>query len=134
MTLHDCLCSSARRAARVLTARYEAALRPHSLTVPQFELLALLHGQPCNGRSIAHAIGIDAATASRNLQSMLQRKLVCATKDLEDARQRLYSLTPSGRTLLRKALPDWNAVQRSTAELLPPATLATLHALADTPS
>ncbi len=133
MTLHDCLCSSARRAARVLTARYEAALRPHSLTVPQFELLALLHGQPCNGRSIAHAIGIDAATASRNLQSMLQRKLVCATKDLEDARQRLYSLTPLGRIVFSNALPNWHAVQQRTAELLPRDTLAALHALADIP-
>ncbi len=131
MVLQDCFCSSARRAARALTVRYEAALAPHGLSVPQFELLALLHGGPCNGRAIAHAVGIDAATVSRNLRPLLRRKLVEAVADTQDARQVQYSLTRQGVSTLRRALPDWRAAQQQTAQAMPPGTLAMLHTLAD---
>ncbi len=132
MLLQDCFCSSARRAARAVTARYQAALAAHGLSVPQFELLALLHAGPCNGRAIADAIDIDVATVSRNLRPLLHRKLVHAAANKSDARQMLYGLTPLGTSTLRNALPDWRAAQKRTAEALPQDTLAILHALAQT--
>ena len=128
--LQECYCSSARRAARILTARYEAALAPHDLSVPQFELLAILHDSDCNGRAIAREIGLNAATVSRNLKPLLRRKLVEATVTKGDARQVQYGLTGSGTATLRNALSDWRAAQKKTAESLPIGTLGMLHTIA----
>ena len=131
MHLHDCFCSSARRAARTLTARYEAALAAHGLSLPQFELMAVLHDGARNGREIAASIGLDAATVSRNLRPMLRRQLVKGNADDEDGRQVRYSLTAEGTAAFRNALPAWRGAQQQTAERLPPDALATLHAIAE---
>ncbi len=130
MHLQDCFCSSARRAARTLTARYEAALAPHGLSLPQFELLAVLHGTARSGRAIAAGIGLDAATVSRNLRPLLQRQMVRSEADGTDGRQLLYSLTNQGTLAFRKALPAWREVQQQTADCLPQGALAMLHAIA----
>ncbi len=131
MVLQECFCSSARRAARVLTARYEAVLAPHTLTVPQFEMLALLHNHARNGRSIAHAMGLDAATVSRNVKHLLRRELVQGSAAADDARLILYKLTPHGAATFKKAYPDWRAAQKRAAQSLPRGSLELLRAIAE---
>ena len=132
MVLQECFCSSARRAARVLTARYEAALAPHTLTVPQFEMLALLHNHARNGRSIAHAMGLDAATVSRNVKHLLGRRQGFAARaGADDARLILYKLTPHGAATFKKAYPDWRAAQKRAAQSLPRGSLELLRAIAE---
>jgi DNA-binding MarR family transcriptional regulator len=114
-----CLCSTTRRAARLLTVYYEDALRPANLTPSQFELLATLSARPDLAQTaIAEAIAVDQTTLSRNLKLLIGRKWVRRAASSADRRQSVYSLTPAGRRIWREALPSWRHAQDQIRESL----------------
>ena len=114
-----CYCAESRRAARLLTARYDCALAGAGLSASQFELLSVISGRKVSSAvRLAEALAIDATTLSRNLRSLVTAKLVRACKSKQDARQMLYSLTNAGERRLSAAEPLWTQAHRSTFEQL----------------
>ncbi len=114
-----CLCLHVQRAARAVARRFDEALRPLDLTNQQFSLLMALNrpAAPKMG-SVAELLAMDRTTLTAALKPLERRSLVRVSVDEADRRGRLLSLTPSGRTLLARALPLWKRAQAATERLI----------------
>jgi DNA-binding MarR family transcriptional regulator len=121
-----CACGRLRRAARALTQLYDDAMAPAGLRVTQFSLLrALARNGPMRITELAAAQLLDRTALSRNLDPLLGRGLVKATRG-SDARTREVALTHAGEAALRAAMPRWRRAQAQVAKRLGGAKLETL--------
>jgi|SRR5579871_447549 len=108
----NCMCSSMRRATRLMTRMYDEALSAAGVSASQFELLANIRGrQPVDQRTLVSAIDSDQTTLSRNLAVLLERGWVELSADEKDGRKSLYRLTKTGTTTLSQAFACWEEVQ-----------------------
>ena len=107
-----CLSASFRRASRVLTQHYETAIRPLGLRGTQFTLLQALSltGEVSQGK-LGEILGIDSTTLTRTL-AIMERRGWIASRSGEDRRERLLSLSKTGRAEYKHALPYWEKVQQ----------------------
>lgn len=106
-----CLLQSTRRAARAVTAAYEAHLAPTGLSAGQFTLLTALAVAPVPSiAELGRRIGADRTTVSRLLAPLKARALVGPGET-----RTALALTAQGTALYREAIPLWEAAQ---AELL----------------
>lgn len=113
-----CLGMHVRRASRIITQVYDAALRPLGLALNQFTLLVSIHLMgPVAITQLAQALSTDQTTLTRNLKLLEQRGWV-AIAAAEDRRVKLVSLSPEGRTLLAAALPLWEQAQNQVIQQL----------------
>ena len=129
-----CLAARTRRAARAVTAHYDAHLRPTRLKVGQFTMLVAIRlmRSPTVG-DLAEAVGMDRTTVTRNLKPLERDGLVILAPGREDGRQVTIKLTPLGGRRLDRALPLWEAAQREVEGRLDgdvQTVLANLQALA----
>lgn len=122
-TLHvkdTCLCLHAQRAARTLARRFDEALRPFDLTSGQFSLLMSLNRpQPPTMGSVAGLLAMDRTTLTANLKPLERRGLLSISVDPGDRRSRRLALTPTGMTLLARALPVWTRTHADVEAGLP---------------
>ena len=106
-----CMGLHIRRASRIITQVYDAALRPLELVVNQFTLLASIHlFESVPITRLAQELFVDQTTLTRNLKLLEKRGLV-AIKPGEDRRVKWVSLTIEGETVLAEALPLWEQAQ-----------------------
>jgi DNA-binding MarR family transcriptional regulator len=113
-----CICGNLRMAARLVTAYYDAALRPVGIEANQMIMLWVMYVRDAMAASeVAHTAGMDQSTASRNLAVLEARGLVAATVAADDRRQRLLRLTPRGRAVLVRAYPRWRKAQDEVTAL-----------------
>ncbi len=115
-----CLCLHLRRAARAVARRFDAALRPLSLTNGQFSLLMSLNREraPTIG-SVSALLAMDRTTLTANLKPLERRGLVKVSIDDGDKRTRRLKLTAAGRALLVTAVPIWKQTHGIVEKLLP---------------
>jgi DNA-binding MarR family transcriptional regulator len=108
----SCMCASLRRASRVLTQHYEAALRPLGLRATQFTLMQALSfaGEISQGK-LGEILAIDSTTLTRTL-AIMERQGWIASRSGEDRRERLLSLSNAGKAEYKRALPHWEKVQQ----------------------
>jgi DNA-binding MarR family transcriptional regulator len=99
-------------ASRQLTARYDAALKPASVSVAQLTLLRRLNrlGQAAV-TTLAAALYLERSTTGRNMRVLEKRGLV-QRRTGKDQREQIFELTPLGREVLREAEPLWLAAQK----------------------
>ena len=92
-----CLCASFRRASRVLTQHYDAALRPLGLRGTQFTLLQALSlaGEVSQG-TLGEILAIDSTTLTRTLAIMVRRGWI-VSRFGDDRRERWLSLSDAGK-------------------------------------
>jgi len=122
----QCACFNLRKAARAVTQLYDAALEPAGLRATQISVLvalALKEKTPL-GR-VAEAMVMDRTTLTRNLKPLEREGWITIEKG-PDRRERYVGLTRSGRAVLERALPLWQAVQARVAEGLGVAPLGAL--------
>jgi DNA-binding MarR family transcriptional regulator len=107
-----CMCASFRRASRVLTQHYDAALRPLGLRATQFTLLQALSlaGEVSQGM-LGEILAIDSTTLTRTL-AIMERQGWIASRSGKDRRERLLSLSKAGRVEYNRAQPHWEKVQQ----------------------
>jgi DNA-binding MarR family transcriptional regulator len=117
-----CLCLHLQRAARAVARRFDAALRPLSLTNGQFSLLI----SPSIG-SVSALLAMDRTTLTANLKPLERRGLVKVSIDDADKRTRRLKLTPAGRALLVAAVPIWKQTHAIIEKLLPRANCEELR-------
>jgi DNA-binding MarR family transcriptional regulator len=121
-----CACFKVRKAARALTTLYEKALRPSGLRPTQFSLLmATRIFGPITVIKLAQATVMDRTTLTRNLQ-ILENQGLIETASGEDRRERVVTLTPSGREILIKAIPFWEEAQERVKQGLGPERMGNL--------
>jgi DNA-binding MarR family transcriptional regulator len=123
-----CLCLHLQRAARAVARRFDAALRPLSLTNGQFSLLMSLNRAeaPSIG-SVSALLAMDRTTLTANLKPLERRGLVKVRIDDADKRTRRLKLTPAGRALLIAAVPIWRQTHAYVEMLLPRANCEELR-------
>ena len=114
----DCTCANLRKAARVVTQAYDAALQPVGLKATQFTLLAALTklGDVPLTR-LADALVMDRTTLTRNLKPLVREGHVRIDQE-EDQRVRKVSLTDAGRDVFDKARPRWEQAQSKIQGIL----------------
>ncbi len=106
-----CMCASFRRASRVLTQHYGAALRPLGLTATQFTLLqALSQAGEISQGTLGEILAIDSTTLTRTLEIMNRRGWI-GSRSGEDRRERWLSLSKSGTAEFNRARIHWERVQ-----------------------
>lgn len=102
------------RTGSLVGSKLAAALRPHGLTEASFNVLMILEGSE---RALCpHEIGerrlVTRGTVTGVLDSLERNDLVRRMPHPEDRRSLLIELTPAGRALLERALPDVRAAER----------------------
>lgn len=113
-----CACANLRKAARVVTQIFDAALAPSGLKCTQFTLLAtarLAGEQTVNG--LAEKMVMDRTTLSRNLRPLVRAGLL-ETIPGDDNRTRLIRISAEGKQALGQAYPMWEAAQEEVVGAL----------------
>lgn len=106
-----CACANLRRADRVVTQFYDAALRPIGLRATQFTLLQALNEVPeISQKQLADLLAIDSTTLTRTL-APLRRKGWLRSEAGSDRRELRLSLTALGNREYKRALPSWQSAQ-----------------------
>ena len=113
-----CACFNIRKVARAVTKIYDDGMRPAGLSSGQFVILlaAQNHGS-ATIRELARTVGVDRTVLSRNIKSLLARKLLRVKSGL-DRRTRHISLTPLGQVKLTRAYPVWKTTQAKFVKLI----------------
>jgi DNA-binding MarR family transcriptional regulator len=109
--LSACTCANLRKAARMVTQAYDAALQAAGLKATQFTVLAVLVSRgdlPLT--RLADALVMDRTTLTRNLKPLVRRGLIRIEQE-DDRRVRNVSLTVKGRRVFEKARPRWEQAQ-----------------------
>ncbi len=110
-----CMGLHIRRASRIVTQAYDAALRPIGLEINQLTLLVAVHlFETVPITQLAQELFADQTTVTRNVK-LLEKRGWVAINPGEDRRIKLVSLTVEGQAILEQALPVWKQVQ---AELM----------------
>ncbi|RYE08329.1 MAG: MarR family transcriptional regulator [Hyphomicrobiales bacterium] len=107
----QCMVSNSRMAARAITRRYDAYLRPHGLTATQLSLLGAVQQSPgATVSALAEARGFDRTTLIRNLDKLEAAGLAASARG-GGRNGRIAELTPKGKALLTQLLPLWRQAQ-----------------------
>jgi len=120
-----------RLLSRRLSRIYDAALRPHGITVAQLNLLTLIQsvGRAPSGR-IADLLSMEISTLSRNARIM-EKEGWLTIEHAERGNGRLLGLTPAGAAKLEECLPAWEHAQDVAKDLLGAAGTGDLKRLGD---
>ena len=113
-----CGCANLRRATRVITRLYDAALHLSGLGAAQFTLLQALHTAPdMSQKQLASLLEIDSTTLTRTLATLRRAQWIRSTVG-EDRREWHLTLTPAGKRAYRRALPHWKRAQEQFVQAL----------------
>jgi len=107
----QCMVTNSRMAARAITRRYDAYLRPYGLTATQLSLLGGLRALPgATVSEVAEQRGFDRTTLTRNLDRLEAMDLI-ASRHAERGNGRISQITPKGDALIEELLPLWRQAQ-----------------------
>jgi DNA-binding MarR family transcriptional regulator len=111
----QCMVSNSRMAARAITRRYDAYLRPHGMTATQLSLLGSIDMLPgLTVSELAEERGFDRTTLTRNLDKLEEKRLVTSAAR-ERGNGRIATITAEGKALLTQLLPLWRQAQAELA-------------------
>jgi DNA-binding MarR family transcriptional regulator len=113
-----CACANLRRAARIVTQRYDQQLQPAGIKATQFTLLqALTRTGSISQGNLGELLGLDSTTLTRTL-ALLRRKGWIQTKPGQDRREVRLTLTAEGKRKYLSALHYWRSAQRQLRRVL----------------
>ena len=114
----NCACFNLRRAARLVSQRYDHILRQTGLTANQFSILIAACDEEGPVMSkLAKILGMERTTLTRNT-AKLEKLGYLSIKPGRDKRERLVSTTRQGKDALRSATPLWQRAQEETVALV----------------
>jgi DNA-binding MarR family transcriptional regulator len=108
-----CACYNLRRAARAVTQLYDGYFDAVGLKTTQFTVLAVLahaDDHPPTVTTLASSMVLEQSSLSRNL-AVLERLGHVRLVPGEDRRERVVTLTRSGRAVLAQGYPVWKRAQ-----------------------
>lgn len=117
--LQGCLCLALRRTTRIVTQRYDAALRPFGIRATQIPILtAAASGDGVPLAPLAEALGMERTTLLRNVRPLVRRGLVDVRRAAGHRHDELFA-TAKGNALLARAYPAWRHVQDEVRARIP---------------
>ena len=109
--LEACACLNLRKASRAVTRYYDNALRPCGLRQTQMPiLLTVALSKRISVTQLAQQLVIDSSSMTRSLKALANSGFI-TLKTGTGGHTQAVSLTPRGQTLLKEALPLWEAAQ-----------------------
>ncbi|PYX97317.1 MAG: hypothetical protein DMG64_10095 [Acidobacteria bacterium] len=106
-----CASANLRRAARIVTQLYDAALRPTKMRSTQFTVLQALTFLPAaSQKQLGELLGMDSTTLTRTLALLREHGWVTSRVG-DDRRELRLALTGSGKRQYDRALPHWQSAQ-----------------------
>ena len=117
------------RTATVLEHGSNEVLRPHGITMTQYNVLRILRGAGARGlcgREIAERLISRVPDVSRLLDRMEETKLLGKKRDPEDRRHVTARITAKGRRVLEQATPSLAEFGRARVERLSARTIEAL--------
>ena len=113
---NSCACFNLRRAARLVTQKFDRAFRDSDITANQFSILMASYNQESILLTkMAKTLGMERTTLSRNLSLLEGRKMVSIAMGA-DKRERRIAITNKGISLLERTLPLWQRAQNEVVE------------------
>ena len=116
-----CAFHNLRRASRAVAQVYDAYFDEMGLKATQFTVLAALLYES-NGRptvtDLATALVLEQSSLSRNLAVLERLGYLKLEPGEDDRRERIVTLTRTGRAALQRGYPVWKAAQRAVDEAL----------------
>lgn len=109
-----CHCLAARKRARELTRRFDAAFRAAHLPLrsTQFSIMAALSQTGSVPMSrLANILGLERTTLTRVAGGMTEKGWLTIRTAKEDERVRVLGITAAGVRVLANALPVWRETQ-----------------------
>jgi DNA-binding MarR family transcriptional regulator len=127
----NCLATRVRMLSRTITRIYDAALRPHGLTISQLGILSVLHNlQPAPSNKVATYLSMEISTLSRNAHLMEGEGWITIERS-EHGNGRVLSLTADGAEKLNEATSAWARAQEDAKALLGAEDAGTITQLVD---
>lgn len=120
-----------RRLNRLISRRYDEALRPHGVTAAQLNLLAVVAklGQ-ATPAGIGRFLDLEKSTLSRNLALLGSQGLLRNAAGGAETGQTV-ALTAKGQSLFVQAMQSWEQVQRRMERALDSDAIAALDRLSE---
>ena len=106
-----CTCFRLRRAARQVSQIYDHELAAVGLSLNEYSILRHAERGPRLLGELADSLGMERTTLTRNLKPLLEAGWLKESRG-EDARQRLISISASGRKRIASAKPHWLRAQQ----------------------
>lgn len=122
----------ARLAEQVSLAVAEVYADRFALSRQEWRILAALGEQPrLPTKEIGRLTTLDKMNVSRAMQNLETRGIVSRSRDPEDGRERIVTLTAAGRALYRKIVPYALAREADLLDVLTRDEIATLNTVID---
>ncbi|MDD1502231.1 MarR family winged helix-turn-helix transcriptional regulator [Lysinibacillus sp. CNPSo 3705] len=107
-----CVCANLRKKTRLVTQFYDNLLQPTGLKVTQYSMLANIDLQQSVSISrLGEILLLDQTTITRNINLLKRNGYVNLTRDPQDARAKVITLTDKGVEKLNEAAPIWQDIQ-----------------------
>lgn len=130
--LAHCVAGRTLQMARMVSARFDDALRPYGITAHQLTLLSMVaKRKSVTPREMIPFLKMDQSTLSRNLARLIDKGLLQSIPDKDDARSHRISLSDQGRTTWRKAYAGWKDAQAWAVDAFGRKDMAELRDIAD---
>lgn len=114
----ECLLLKTRRAARTVTRRYDAKLKPHGLKSTQVSLLfAIAAGGFGSIGGLADVLVLERSALTRNLHLLRDKGLIQPDRPGQGRTQR-YELTAEGEKMVNVCIPLWVEAQREMRQAI----------------
>jgi DNA-binding MarR family transcriptional regulator len=111
-----CVCTSIRKAARILARTYDAALASAGMNVTQLAVMRAVRRHPNEPLSrIAQSLAMDRTSLYRAIVA-LKRQHWISLSEGKDNRSRSASVTKIGERALTHADPGWSETQLSIVD------------------
>lgn len=114
----NCMVSNSRMAARAITRRYDAYVRPFGITATQLSLMGAIRMIPgATVSELAEKRGFERTTLTRNLDRLEEMGLVASARP-KRGNARIAHVTKQGEALLEQLLPLWRQAQAELRDTL----------------
>src|SRR5690554_120126 len=92
---------------RAVSGQDRKSIEATGLGLSDFAVLeSLLHKGPLPINAIGHKVGLTSGSITTAVQRLEKRSLLTTSPDRNDARMRIAALTPTGRSMIRKAFRE----------------------------
>lgn len=121
-----CTCFNLRKLTRTVTRLYDQHLSRAGLTTTQFSLLQNVAREPLPLTELAARMSTERTTLTRNLKQLVDAGWI-EIRPGEDPRQKIATLTETGRAVAREARKAWREAQTELEKTLGLKTVSELH-------
>jgi DNA-binding MarR family transcriptional regulator len=126
-----CTCFKLRKLTRAMSRLYDQHMARVGLKTTQYSVLTNAARAPLPVAELAEALGLERTTLTRNLKPLLEAGWL-ELKPGPDARQRIVTITASGREMLKRAYLAWRRAQTAFETLMGRDAVRALHQQLDT--